>query len=47
MGLNEQALRAQAECLQAKGWDETADAVELGWVEFDPGALECMEERER
>jgi len=45
--MNEQALKAQADCLREKGWPETADAVERGWVEFDPGALECLETRER
>jgi hypothetical protein len=43
MGLNEAALRAQAECLRAKGWEQTARDVEAGYVEFDPTALEMLE----
>ena len=46
MGLSKQALKAQAECLRAKGYDHDANAVENGWVEFDPDALEMLEPRE-
>jgi hypothetical protein len=43
MGFNKQALKAQAECLRAKGYPEDAKNVEKGLVEFDPDALENLE----
>jgi hypothetical protein len=46
MALNRQALRAQAECLRANGYEEDAQFVENGLVEFDPDALEMLEPRE-
>lgn len=43
MALSEQALRAQAACLRAKGYEQDARSVEAGLVEFDPDALENLE----
>lgn len=45
MALSEQALRAQAACLRAKGYEQDARSVEAGLVEFDPEALEMLEPR--
>ena len=41
--LNEQARKAQADCLRAKGYPRDAEYVEQGLVEFDPEALEMLE----
>jgi hypothetical protein len=43
VGLTEQALRAQAECLRAAGYGYDAEAVERGLVEFDPDWLETLQ----
>jgi len=57
MALNQQGMRAQAECLRqllpaAEGYsqevaDQTARDVEAGYVEFDPEYLESLAPRWR
>lgn len=40
--LNEQARKAQAECLRNAGYGEDADLVATGTVDYDPEWLETL-----
>jgi len=40
--LNAQALKAQEECLRAKGYGYEADTVKLGLAEYDQDWLETL-----